>query len=258
MPFDVAKAKAYVQSIDLTGTPRSILGMSAATDTGAIFDKAKDQAQVVGSGVFSFQQGVDAQVREAISDSALLAQLLANKQVKFESHPERWFRIYGEVLGNVGWTVQDQGWSDYTADGTQVEVNEKILDLLTVVLGVAPTALAVITATLKALKGMAADSPWITIFSREVQRANVARFQIGLVNTDKDADVFVNLIACILSARTAINQVLFFKWNEAHASFKADSQKVSIDRGAVTDLGPAVRTKIRAYQADYLSSIKDV
>src|SRR5690242_16910991 len=147
MAFDIIVAKDFVRSIDLSGTPRSILSQDAATDAGVVFDKAKNQAQVVGSSVFSFAQGVDAAVREAISDSALLAQLHANKQVRFQDDPERWFSVYGEVLANVGWTVQDMGWNDYTADGTQAEVNQKIIALLAVALGPAPTALAVITAT---------------------------------------------------------------------------------------------------------------
>src|SRR6202044_1727814 len=129
------------ESIDLRGTPRSILGQDVGADTGTVFDKAKDQAQVIGSGLFSFQQGVDPEVREAISDAALLAQLHANKQVKFEDNPEKWFAFYTEVLQNVGWVMQDLGWNDYTADGTQAEVNEKIVDLLTVALGAAPTAI---------------------------------------------------------------------------------------------------------------------
>ena len=162
------------------------------------------------------------------------------------------------MLSNVGWTVQDQGWNVYDADGTQAEVNQKVLALLSVALGPSPTALAVITATINALQGMAPDSPWITIFSREAQRANMARFQIGLVNTDANADVFVTLVACIINAENSITQVLFFKWKQANAKFTADTLKSSINRASLTDLGPAIRSKIRAYQADYLSSIKDV
>ena len=81
MKFDTIRATEFVKSIDLSGTPRGILPQDAATDAGEVFDKAKSQAQVVGSGVFSFAQGVTAEVRQAISDSALLAQLVANKQV---------------------------------------------------------------------------------------------------------------------------------------------------------------------------------
>jgi hypothetical protein len=62
----------------------------------------------------------------------------------------------------------------------------------------------------------------------------------------------------VIEAENNITQVLFFKFKNARASFKADSTKVSINRAALTDLGPAIRNKIRAYQTDYLSSIQDI
>jgi hypothetical protein len=258
MRFDTNRATAFVKSIDLSGTPRGILHQDAATDAGEVFDKAKSQAQVVGSAVFSFAQGVTADVREAISDSALLAQLVANKQVSPDQDPLEWFAAYSTVLQNVGWTIQEKGWIDYTTDGTAIEVNEKLIEVLTVALGPAPAALAIVSATINALKAMSANSPWITIFNRESQKAKIARFQIGLVEKDEASDVFVSLLACLIEAHHNITQVLFFKFKDAGASFRANSGKVSINSSSLTELGPSIRSKVRAYQADYLSSILDV
>lgn len=253
--FDLGHATQFVKSVDLSGTPRSLLRQDAAAETGEVFDKAKSQAQVVGSGLFSFAQGVTAQVREAISDSALLAQLVANKRVSAQDKPIEWFTSYSDVLQNVGWTMQEGGWTDYTASGTAVEVHEKIIEVLTVALGPAPAALAIIAAGLNALKGMKPDSSWLTIFSRESQKAKIARFQVGLVEKEEASDVFVSLLACVIEAQRNITQVLFFKFKEDKASFRADTAKISINRPALSDLGPQIRTKVRAYQADYLSSI---
>jgi hypothetical protein len=255
MRFDTNRATKFIKSIDLSGTPRGILRQDATADADEVFDKSKSQAQVVGSGIFSFAQGVTADVREAISDSALLAQLVANKQASSDAHPLDWFAAYSKVLQNVGWTIQESGWTDYTARGTAVEVNEKIIEVMTVALGPAPAALAIVTATITALKAMNANSPWITIFSRESQKARISRFQIGLVEKDDDSDVFVSLLACLIEADNNITQVLFFKFRNAGASFKANSGKVSINRSALTDLGPSIRSKIRAYQTDYLSTV---
>jgi len=258
MAFKLDAAKQYVSAIDLRGVPRGIIAQSAATEASEVFDKAKTQAQVVGSGVFSFAQGVDAAVREAISDSALLAQLAANKRFDFEKKPREWFKAYAEVLANVGWTLQEAGWTNYPASGTAVEVNQKIIEVMAAVLAPTPTALAIITSTANALKTMSANSSWITIFSREAQKAKIARFQVGLVEQKEDAGVFVSLLACLIEAQTTITQVLVFKYTTSSATFSANSSKVSINRAALTDLGPMIRTKIRAYQADYLSSIKDI
>jgi hypothetical protein len=258
LEFDTQRARSFIKGVDLSGTPRGILSQDSATEAGEVFDKAKSQAQVVGSGVFSFAQGVTAEVREAISDSALLAQLVANKKVSAEQSPLEWFKVYSDTLQTIGWTLQEGGWEDYTATGTAVEVHEKILEIMTAVLGPSTAALAIITATVNALKGMNPKSSWITIFSREAQKARLARFQIGLVEKEEASDVFVSLVACLIEAHDAITQVLVFKFRQAKASFRANNAKVSINRRAIIELGPTIRTKIKAYQADYLSSVLDV
>jgi hypothetical protein len=256
--FKLDTAKNFVNAIDLAGTPRAIVSQSAATEAGEVFDQAKNQAQVVASGLFSFATGVDVMVRESISDCALLAQLVANKRFDFEKKPHDWFNAYAEVLQNVGWALQESGWDEYPASGTGIEVNEKIVEVMTAVLGQAAAAIEIIKATIAALKAMTPNSSWITIFSRESQKAKIARFQIGLVEQKADGDVFVALLVCLVEATNTITQALFFKYTTATAKFSANSSKVSINRAALSDLGPTIRAKIRAYQTDYLSSIKDI
>jgi len=258
MTADIKAIQDYVRNIDLRGTPRGIIHQSAAEEASEVFDKAKNQAQVVGSGVFSFVTGVTTEVREAISDSALLAQLVANKRIDVGSEPLKWFKTYFEVLQNVGWTMQEGGWDDYSTSGTAVEVHEKIIEIMTAVLAPAPAALAIITSTVNALKGMNPDSSWITIFSRETQKAKIAKFQIGLVEKEEAGDVFVSLLMCLIEADKTITQVLVFKFKQDRAKFQANSGKISINRAALVDGGPGIRAKIRAYQADYLSSITDI
>jgi hypothetical protein len=259
MKFRLDAAKSFVAEVDLTGTRRRpAIAMDAASDAGGVFDEVKKQAQIVGSGVFSFAVGVDAQVRQAISDSALLAQLVANKQVDFATSPVGWFTAYSRVLQNVGWTLQDTNFADYSAQGTAAEVNEKIAEVMAAILAPAPAALAIIKSTVDALKAMNPNSSWLTLFNRESAKANIARFQIGLVEKDPNADVFVSLVACVIEARSDITQVLFFKFRQAKATFKAVGEKVSVDRSALNDLAEAIRTKIRVYQTDYVSSIKDL
>jgi hypothetical protein len=63
----------------------------------------------------------------------------------------------------------------------------------------------------------------------------MARFQIGLVNIGEHGDVFVDLVACIINANNSVTQLLFFKWKDANASFKASTQKVSINRPSLND-----------------------
>jgi len=258
MPVHLQQSAEYVSSIDLSGTPRNLLGQDAATEAGEIFATAKAQAQVVGSGLYSFANGVTPEMREAVSNSALLAQLVANKRISADEAPMDWYAAYLEVLQNIGWTVQDHAWNDYTAEGTAVAVHEKIIEVLQVALGPAPAALAVIKSAIDVLKAMTPETSWLTIFSREAQHARIARFQVGLVEPGEDADLFVSMLACLIEANSTLTQVLAFKFRNERANFKGNSAKVSVDRENLEHLLPAIRTKVRAYQADYVSSIQDL
>jgi hypothetical protein len=252
------EAQEFVESIDLSGTPRNLLAQGAGAEASEVFETAKDQAQIVGSGLFSFAKGVTAETRDAISDSALLAQLVANKRFSAETAPKEWYGAYQDVLQNVGWVLQDRGWADYTAAGTAVEVNEKIIEVLTAALGPSAAALTIIKAAIDMLQKMAAGSSWFTIFNRESANGNIARFQVGLVETGAEADVFVTLLACLIEAKSTLTQVLVFKFRNNQAKFEASSAKVSINRDSLQHLGPAIRKKVRAFQTDYVSSIKDI
>ncbi|MFC3742491.1 hypothetical protein [Paractinoplanes deccanensis] len=229
-----------------------------AAEPQEIFDAAKAQAQVVGSGLMSFAQGVTPEVREAISNSALLAQLVANKRASAEKDPIAWYSAYTQVLQNVGWVLQESGWADYTAKGQAAEVHEKIIEVLSVALGPSVAALKLLQSAIDVLKAMKPDTSWLTIFSRETEHASIARFQIGLVEPGENDDVFVSMLACLVEGSSSVTQVLFFKYRAEHARFKGNSAKVSLNRAALEDLGPEIRKKVRAYMTDYLSTITDI
>lgn len=248
----------FVRSIDLSGTPRGSLPQGMAAEPQEVFDAAKAQAQVVGSGLLSFAQGVTPEIREAISDSALLAQLVANKRASADKDPTAWYSTYSEVLQNIGWVLQDRGWADYTAEGKAAEVHEKVIEVLSVALSPSVAALQLLQSAIDVLKAMNPDTSWLTIFSRETQHASIARFQIGLVEPGEAGDVFVTMLACLIEGQASVTQVLFFKYRSEHANFKGNSAKISINRGILDDVRPEIRKKVRAYVTDYVSSIRDI
>jgi len=258
MVLDLQQQRQYIASLDLSGLPRPIVAQDAATDAGEVFDETKEQAQVVGSGVFSFAVGVDEEVRAAISDSALLAQLVANKKADSEQDPIQWFKVYSEVLQNVGWTLQDRTWDDYTSRGDAAEVHAKIIEVMTAALVPSPATLLILAATVKALQAQDENSSWLKIFSRETQKARMARFQIGLVEIDEHCNVFVSLLACVVEAANRFTHVLFFNYRTANATFKARTDKVSINRKSLADLHSDIVKKTRVYQKSFLSSIEDL
>src|SRR5262249_3130059 len=158
----------------------------------------------------------------------------------------------------IGWVLQDRGWVDYTAEGAAGAVFQKVLEELEIARGPSAAALGIIMCAIDLLQASAPGDSWVMSFSREHPRGKDACVHGGVVETGEAADVFVSLLGCLIEARASITQVLVFKYRNEHASFKANSAKVSINSAAVQELLPAIRTKVRAYQADYVSSIKDI
>ena len=157
--------------------------------------------------------------------------------------PRDRFKSFSRQLSAI-WTGRTfSRWPGSSDRRAGVEVHEKIIEVMAAVLGPAPTAIAIITSTINALKAMKPDSSWITIFTRELQKAKIARFQVGLVEQKEDAGVFVSLLACLIEAQSTITQVLVFKYTTSSATFSANSSKVSINRAALNELRPMIRNK---------------
>ncbi len=215
---------------------------SAEEESGFDFDAFKSQAMVVGSEVVSFVKGVSVERRQDIVNCALLAQLAADSKVKDRAKLIDWYDVYFDVLTNLGWVIQDKGFAAYEEEANGLEAHEAILKVATVLLGATPTALAIVTSTIEAMKSMDADNPWITIFDRESRSAEAARFQIALAEQDANGQFMVSMMAFALKAEFALTQVLFLKIRAENVSLKHRSGSVTINE----DVLAGVRDKIRA------------
>ncbi len=252
MEFDLERARGFINSAELPERPAGFAAQDTAT---VIFETTKQQAAVVGSDVIAFVPGVESDMREAISDSALLAQLVANRKNPDKEDVFRWFKSYFEVLQTIGWTVQDTGFVEYSESGDGFEVHERILDFAAVALGPVPAALAVVTATLNALKEVGSDAGWITIFNRETQHSKAGRFQISVAQPDAGGGVLVTMMAFAIKAQKTVTQVLFFKVKEAEATLQKHDGKASINVDALRNLKEPIRKKVRDFQTSYLASL---
>ena len=125
-------------------------------------------------------------------------------------------------------------------------------------LGTGTAALTIATTAVNALRAMDPDSPWITIFSRETQKARIARFEVGVAERAEGDLVQVSSLACVLEAKTTIAQVLFFKLKSENASFRASTNKVTISAATLRDLAGPIANKVRAHQLNFLTSIEDI
>lgn len=219
------------------------------------FTAARDQAMVVGSNVVSFMQGVTPERRQDLVNTVLLAQLAANKLVPNATDVYRWYNTYFDVLTHVGWVVQDRGFATYSEASEDFEAHKAILQVAASLLGPSAAALVVVKTTLDALASMSGDSPWITLFNRESQHANTARFQVSVVEEGANDQSLATLMAFGLEAKVMLTQVLFFKFRSSEATIKHYSGKITIDSKVLTEVREMVAAKITAFANDYVRAL---
>lgn len=254
----ISKARSFLNGAELPAPPKP-RAIAKAGPTFA-FDAAKEQASVVGSDVVAFVKGVTREQRQDIVNATLLAQLVAKKKVP---NPQTladvvsWYGDYFDVLEQIGFVVQDRGFAEYEEKSQSFEAHEAILDVATALLATtSPAALALVKTTLGALKKMSADSPWITLFNRESQSANVARFQVSLVERDADAQLLVSLIAFGLEAKSKLTQVLFFKFKKNEVTLNHHSGKVTINAPILEGIRDQIALKLVAFSRDFVEGLE--
>jgi hypothetical protein len=246
----------FVQQAQLPAEVMRQVYRDGADPVQAALATAQQQAAVVGSGILGFVEGVTPERRQAIVNSALLAQLVARRQVPDAKQVDAWYDVYFDVLAHLGWVIQEQGFAEYRESSDDFTAHKAILQVATALLGPAPTALALVTTTLNALLSMGQDDPWIRIFSRESQSASVARFQVGLVEKGADDAFRVGLMAFALEASSEITQVLFFKARSASVTFRHRSGEVTIDADALDSARDAMRLKLAGIASSYVAALQ--
>jgi len=242
----VQEAAAFVEALELPPAAKRRSVNKAATDAIA---GTKSQAMVVGADVVSFVAGTDPRLRTAIMHCALLAQLAANRKVPSRENIRSWYEAYFDVLEQLGWVIQDRGFSEHHEKGDDFEAHQAILSIAATVLGPAPAALKVVESTLTAMTATAKGS-WMTIFQQESQTGKAARFQVTVAEPASRRGVVVYLMAFELDAKTSLTQVLFFKFRSMDIRLRHSSGRIAID----TDLLAAVAASIAKRVDDYVQS----
>jgi hypothetical protein len=245
--------------LDLSGVPTRAPKFVGPGVQPAGLNASPDQSLIVGSDIVSFADGVTAERRAAITDSALLAQLVANKKVPDPAQIDLWYEAYFDVLTHLGWVLQDRGFSEFEASSRQADVAVAILDVAAAIFGgTATAAYAIVKATLDRLQRMYKLSPWITLFERESHHANTARFQVSLAHSAEAGDFLVTLMAFSLQAKSDFSQVLVFKFKEDAATLKHYSAAVSINDHVLAGVAEQVKAKVAAFTQGYIKSLPNL
>lgn len=253
---DVDAGRTFVTGVDLSGLPRYKPKFLGTAQPPFSPDPTSDQSVIVGSDIISFTSGVTAERRQAITNVALLAQLVASKQAPSPADTAAWYAAYFDVLSNLGWVLQDRAFSKFESSSQQADVSDAVLDIAAALLGGPATiGYQTIKATLDGLRKMHEHSPWITLFERESHHANTARFQIGLAHPAEADDFLVTLMAFSLHAESTFSQILFFKFRKEDATLDHYSASVSLNEDVLLGTAKAVSEKVVEFSQGYIRSL---
>jgi len=248
--FSIDNAKALLGRLVL---PQAMLGGTAPEIE---FESAKNQALLVGSDVLSFDQGVESEFREAVSDTALLAQLAATHQLGQDPDPIAYFDAYFAIVGSLGWATQVRDTAQYELKTQGAEVHEAIIEVAMAFLKGIPGAAELVVLSLKSLRNMNQGSPLITLFERNSQDAKMGRFQFTIVRQDAlGGGLFAEVMAFGLTAREIITQVLFFKLKSGSSTLRRSLGRMSLNRPALQALHPILRAKVATHLAGNVAAL---
>lgn len=254
---DASAARSFVQALALPDIPRFTEAESAGLDAaGPVYQANKDQAVVVGSQIAEFAAAVPRDLRPAISNSFLLAQLAANKQTgQAQTGSKAWYEKYNEVLANVGWVVESDGSSMKEVKVDGLELHKEILPVIATVLGPAVAAATVVTAALSGLANMNKDSPWITLFNRQSQRATANQFQISYADAPGGAAPRIKIACFELVASRTVTQVLFFKFSDSRATLNYSATELSLNQAIFDQQKSVVEQRLASYVSSYVAAL---
>lgn len=252
---DANVARDYLSGLEVFGRSSSLESVAAAALPQPSYVDGKPQAVAVGSQITEFADNVPESRRPQIANSFLLAQLAANKVVREGGDTAAWYEQYIEVLSNVGWLIETQISSTRDVSGGAAELHQEIIPVITAALGPAVAAAALVTKVLDGLAAMNKDLPWITLFSKESQRAHANQFQVSYAEVPEGMQPRITLTCFELDAQKSITQVLFFKFSDSSGRLRHFGSKLSMNSGVFDKVEDVVEDRVAEFATSYITGI---
>ena len=247
----------------MSESPRDYVLSRALPETGPAFETARTfefserrEAVAVGAQLAEFTDAVPAEVRGAIADSILLAQLAANKAAGDSQDVFRWYDKYVEVLQNLGWQIRDVDFQTQTVSDQNAGMHKAIVPVIMAMLGPQAAAASIVLAVLDGLEEMDRSTPWITLFDRASQHARGAKFQVSYVDADAHGHPEITLLSVGIRANRTITQVLFFKFSAQDAELKKAAGKMAVSMQRLNSARDAIAERVQPFIADFVKNVE--
>lgn len=199
---------AFVRAQTLAPAGESYADRSSFTSLESSDDDAS--AYLNSRNIVSFVSGVAGQARRDVLNATLFAQLAADGEFPRMKEPKAWLNRYTDILNQIGWNLEAGERREYVSGVSEFDMNKALLKIMGGALLGPASQLAVITATLDALKDLGEGAEDIKVFERRLQELDTNSFQLGLASEEKEA-VSLTLSTFMVKTRQGSRKILFFK-----------------------------------------------
>lgn len=257
MAIDVRRLTNYLDTLELPVAYESFDDDPEAA-LGPSFVEAP-QAIAVGAQLTEFSAAVSPEIRAAVSDSLLLAQLAANKSASKPDAPIEvfaWYDKYIEVLKGIGWRVVDFEQQTQEVSTHNSGVHSAIIPVVTAMLGPAVAAGSMVVSILQGLQEMDASSKWITVFDRASRHARGAKFQVGHVDVGEDGDPVIKVACFSIDAGRDVTQVLFFRFSTSSAQLRKAAGTFATGRARLLDAQVPIAERVKPFIAEFVRNVE--
>lgn len=230
-------ALEFIRSADVEDRFESAVTVDNALD----LDQLPD-GLVTGTTLLDLSNVTDPEVRSGVSLSMLFASRVAANDAS-ATDADAWLASYQSALGRIGFSVSGSAVLTSSFKKTNVGVHRALIPFLTIALGGAAAG-PVLIALLENLGEMAPDSPWITMFDRQVRRFDVQEMHFGAAR-NVGLETEIRYAVARLNLELATTSVLFFTITSDKAQFESMTTSMRVSNSLMAVIEPDLRLKLQ-------------
>lgn len=199
-----------------------------------------------------FTDDVLSEYKEAVLNTCLLAQLVANRQFNRWRNANDWYKCYEAVLLSTGWSFDELCFNAVEPLDRNVTLHDIILRYHAAI--ATDEELFTLADTMKALEMLDSSDRRLVLFDTQSQALGKGNIQVGTVVAEGNK-VIMNLGAFQFSAMTTRFRFLWYNYNTRHTDFRYATQRASLDMELYRQVKKIVEAKLSDSPRIYLGDL---
>ena len=251
--------KQYLANLSLSDQPfRQESSRSESVERNTVpvpedLDLDNLQAVVDGKSLLSFVDRVSRQQKEDVLISVLLAQRAANYDYNSSDEIESWYGKFAEVLGQVGWLVEDKPFKRIHENQNEFLMDKQALKAIESI--ATEGGLDLVKGVLTALN-TASNDQQLELFETHSTSGTFGNFQLGTAGVTKKGDVVLILGSFYFRTTAERRRFLFFTWKSKDLEFWASAQKMILVEAIYSAVRDRIKDKATAGTRRYVSELR--